>query len=177
MWAAFIIVWLISALTTKRAARRAWWRLWWLRLGALAVIFIVLRYESARGHGNFISGMVFNAPLNILGLLLAAAGVGLAVWARFYLGSNWGMPMSLRQGHELVTTGPYALLRHPIYTGILLAAIGSSLINLWWLVLFFTSAIYFTYSTRVEDKDMAEHFPETYGAYHARTYRLIPFVW
>ena len=63
----------------------------------------------------------------ILGVALCALGVGLAIYARFYLGSNWGLPMSRKANPELITSGPYAFVRHPIYSGLLLAMIGSAL--------------------------------------------------
>ncbi|MGH8300548.1 MAG: methyltransferase family protein, partial [Steroidobacteraceae bacterium] len=93
------------------------------------------------------------------------------------LGRNWGMPMSLRQGHELVTSGPYAYVRHPIYTGIMLAMIGSALaVGLLWLLLFALYFAYFLFSARTEEQMMLAQFPDTYPAYRRRTRMLIPFV-
>ena len=87
------------------------------------------------------------------------------------------MPMTLRQGHELVTTGPYRYVRHPIYAGILLAMLGSALaIGLWWLAVFFLSAIHFVYAAKKEESLMLEQFPDTYPAYKNRTKMLVPFV-
>jgi protein-S-isoprenylcysteine O-methyltransferase Ste14 len=119
---------------------------------------------------------VHSPALNILGLTLAAAGVALAIWARFYLGRNWGMPLSIKENPELVTTGPYAYIRNPIYTGILLALLGSSLIIWWWFVIFAWSAVYFVYASRGEEKIMLREFPDTYPAYKARTKMLVPFI-
>ena len=87
------------------------------------------------------------------------------------------MPMSLREGHELVTTGPYAYVRHPIYTGILLAFMGSTLVQ-WFpgillLVAFFA---YFVYAAKVEERSMMRQFPNEYAAYIKRTKMLVPFL-
>lgn len=112
-----------------------------------------------------------------VGVWLCVAGIGFAVWARVYLGRNWGMPMSLRQGHELVTSGPYAYVRHPIYTGLMLAMIGSAVTEgLLWLLLFAFYFAYFLVGARTEEKMMVAQFPDAYPAYRRRTKMLIPFV-
>jgi protein-S-isoprenylcysteine O-methyltransferase len=86
--------------------------------------------------------------------------------------------MSLKTGHELVTTGPYRLVRHPIYAGILTAVLGSTLVaGGFWLVLFLVAAPFFVYSAKTEERLMMQQFPETYPDYKKRTYALIPFVW
>jgi protein-S-isoprenylcysteine O-methyltransferase Ste14 len=108
---------------------------------------------------------------------LVLLGFGFALWARMHLGRNWGIPMSLRQGHELVTSGPYAYVRHPIYSGLMLAMIGSVLaVGLVWLALLVISFVYFLVSARTEEKMMVAQFPDAYPAYRQRTRMLIPFV-
>ncbi len=108
---------------------------------------------------------------------MCLVGFGFAVWARIHIGRNWGMPMSLRQDHELVTSGPYAYIRHPIYTGIMLAMIGSVLaVGVLWLLLFVLYFVYFIISARTEERMMIAQFPDTYPAYRRRTKMLIPFV-
>ncbi len=114
----------------------------------------------------------------IAGIIMCASGMTFAVWARRTLGRNWGMPMSLQEEHELVTNGPYAWVRHPIYTGILLALFGSSLVEgTFCFLIFLIFAIYFVYSAKTEEKLMTEQFPSVYPAYVARTKMLIPLVW
>jgi protein-S-isoprenylcysteine O-methyltransferase Ste14 len=121
--------------------------------------------------------VVHDVALRTMGTILFAAGLALAVWARAHLGRNWGMPMTQKDEPELVTTGPYRLIRHPIYTGILLAVLGSSLaMNLYWLVGLVVIGAYFVYSATVEERQLASSFPATYPGYRARTKMLIPFV-
>lgn len=87
------------------------------------------------------------------------------------------MPMAVKEAPELVTTGPYATVRHPIYTGVILAILGSTLTGgWWWLVIFVISTAYFIYAAMREEKEMAKTFPDTYPAYKARTKMLIPYV-
>ncbi|MGB8964770.1 MAG: isoprenylcysteine carboxylmethyltransferase family protein [Candidatus Cybelea sp.] len=110
-----------------------------------------------------------------VGVALCALGIGVAIWARTVLGRNWGMPMSLREGHELVTTGPYAFVRHPIYTGILLAVAGTTLVEWFpWMVLLV--GFYFVYAAKVEERSMTRQFPGEYPDYKNRTKMLIPLL-
>ena len=112
-----------------------------------------------------------------VGLAMFVSGLALAVWARVYLGRNWGMPMTQKDEPELVTSGPYRFVRHPIYSGILLAALGTAVaLTLYWLIVFAGIAVYFIYSARVEEGIMTSLFPRAYPGYRARTKMLIPFV-
>ena len=104
-------------------------------------------------------------------------GLALAIWARVYLGRNWGMPMSQKADPELVTTGPYRSIRHPIYSGIILAMVGTTIaVSLYWLVAAVLIGAYFTYSAVAEERFMAIRFPESYPGYKRSTKMLIPFV-
>jgi protein-S-isoprenylcysteine O-methyltransferase Ste14 len=184
LWVAFLLYWLILALFNKKASPDAPWRTaWGVRLAvAVVAVLLILSSRRAAAPGLLASiGRVLAIHAGIaaqwLGLGLCLAGFGFAIWARGHLGRNWGMPMSLRQEHELVTSGPYAYARHPIYTGILLAMIGSVLARgPAWLLLFLIAFAYFLYSARTEEKMMLAQFPEAYAAYRRRTRMLIPFV-
>lgn len=90
-------------------------------------------------------------------------------------GRNWGLPMSRKEQPELVTSGPYALIRHPIYTGLILAMLGSaSAVNVLLALLLVPVGAYFIYSARREEAVMLQQFPEQYAAYMARTGMLAP---
>jgi protein-S-isoprenylcysteine O-methyltransferase Ste14 len=182
LWIAFVLCWLILGQFNKRASRSARWTGWGARLVIIAGVLVVMSFQRHAGAG-WAAAVRRAAPLHP-GILAQWAGVGLclvgfgfAFWARVHLGRNWGMPMSLRQGHELVTSGPYAYVRHPIYSGIMLAMIGSALaVGLLWLALFVLYFAYFLFSARTEEKMMLAQFPGAYPAYRRRTKMLIPFV-
>ena len=112
-----------------------------------------------------------------VGLVLFALGLGFAIWARVHIGRNWGTPMTQKVEPELVTSGPYRLVRHPIYSGILTAGIGSALALSWfWLVPVALAGSYFVYAATVEERYLAGEFPDTYPAYKRSTKMLVPFV-
>jgi protein-S-isoprenylcysteine O-methyltransferase Ste14 len=175
IWIIFLVVWALAALTAKRDApgtRRRWFI---YRLGVLALVYILIRYTDFFNLiGSYRSS---NLIIEGLGVVLTVLGVGVAIWARLYLGRNWGMPMSQREDPELVTTGPYAYVRHPIYSGILLALVGSALtLGASFAIFFLVSTFYFLYSAPIEEKNMAQRFPDAYPAYKKRTKMLIPFL-
>ena len=108
--------------------------------------------------------------------LLTAAGLLFTVWARVHLGRNWSGTVTIKQGHELVTDGPYARVRHPIYTGLLAAFVGWALARGEWrgvlAVLIVWAALW--RKLRLEERWMAERFGEQYLAYRRRVPALIP---
>ena len=143
---------------------------------AFAVIVALVRFPGSRAFLARASATV-NSTEAGAGLILCLAGFALAVWARLHLGRNWGMPMTFKEGHDLVTGGPYGYIRHPIYTGMLLAIFGSALVTgPVLLAVFVGMAIYCVYSARTEEGLMMQAFPEQYTQYKRRTKAFIPFV-
>jgi protein-S-isoprenylcysteine O-methyltransferase Ste14 len=115
--------------------------------------------------------------LAAIGALLFVCGIALAVWARLHLGRNWGMPMTQRTEPELVTSGPYRFVRHPIYTGLLTALLGTALVNnLLGLIVVAVLVAYFYYCGTVEERNLVATFPKAYPEYRSRTKMLIPFL-
>ena len=182
LWTVFVLCWLVLALFNKKASRNTpAWAGWGVRAAILVgvLIFVPFRRHAAAGLIASINRSVpqLGATGQWVGVGLCLIGIAFAVWARLYLGRNWGMPMSLRRGHELVTSGPYRYVRHPIYSGIMLAMIGSAVTESpLWMLLFALYFAYFLFSARSEEKTMLAQFPETYPAYRRRTKMLIPLV-
>jgi len=170
-WAAFWLYWLVAAFSMKRGRVR-WSRE--LRIRAVIVVLVVLlvRFGAFRGHR-----LTTDPWRAALGLVLFALGLGFAVWARRHLGRNWGTPMAQKDEPELVTTGPYHLVRHPIYSGILVAGVGTAVALSWvWLTAVLIAGVYFVYSATVEERYMTERFPDEYPAYKRSTKMLVPFI-
>ena len=170
-WAAFWLYWIVAAFSMKRG-RIPWSRELGIRVVIVAVAILLLRVGAFRGYAA--NADPWRAGV---GLALFALGLGLAVWARVQLGRNWGTPMSQKQEPELVTSGPYRLVRHPIYSGILVAGVGTAVALSWlWLTAFALAALYFVYAATVEERYLAEQFPEDYPRYRHATSMLVPFV-
>jgi protein-S-isoprenylcysteine O-methyltransferase Ste14 len=143
------------------------------RVAFFVIVILVTRSGVFKGHHAIVS----NPILQGIGMALFLTGLGLAVWARVYLGRNWGTPMSERVDAELVTTGPYRYIRNPIYSGLILAAIGTAVAVSWyWLVAVVFMGAYFIYSATVEEHIMERLFPNDYPAYKRSTKMLIPLI-
>ena len=186
-WTAFLLVWGVTALFVKRDVRggdyaAAWQRYWVLRL-AVAVLIAILAVRLGGRAGS--SGAVFLRGIFTLPLALGwaaaaftAIGIGFAIWARVSLGRNWSPRPAVKEHHELVTTGPYAYVRHPIYAGLMLATLGTALIGtIFGIVMFIGISIFFAFRIDKEERLMLELFPTQYPQYQTHTKRLVPFVW
>jgi protein-S-isoprenylcysteine O-methyltransferase Ste14 len=172
VWVVFWAYWFVAAIGAKRGQSGGWSGLAGLRVLILAAFFIVVRDVGLRGHslrpGPVLAG---------IGLALFLPGLALAVWARLYIGRNWGTPMSRKAEPELVTTGPYHRIRHPIYSGLILAMIGTALATtLYGLIAVAVLSGFFIYSAAREEAYLTEQFQDTYRDYKHSTKMLIPFV-
>lgn len=188
-WAVFLLVWAIAALGVKRDVRRGgfasvWSSAWPLRLLiALSLVAAAFRMgvSSRPQRGVFGRHAALFLPSAALGWTAAALvviGVTFAIWARFALGRNWSPRPSVKEHHELVTNGPYRYVRHPIYTGMLIAAFGSALTgSVFAIIVFVLASVLFLSRIPREEKIMLDLFPNVYPSYQTRTKRLIPLVW
>jgi protein-S-isoprenylcysteine O-methyltransferase Ste14 len=182
LWLVFVAYWAVAAVGAKRnTSNRLWGRGIGLRLIMILLIAAMMRSPTLR---EFLADTQRSAShsdiLGWTGVVLCVFGFGLAIIARWHLGRNWGMPMSDKEQPELVTSGPYAFIRHPIYTGLILAMLGSAIgVNIFWLVLLVPVGAYFICSARREEAAMLQLFPQLYSAYMAGTGMLAPrlFRW
>jgi protein-S-isoprenylcysteine O-methyltransferase Ste14 len=179
LWLLFIVYWAISALSAKRSLGTiAWWKQGLLRVAIVVLIIAAFRVTGARHLLHHVEAyQAHSILLGAIGAVFVLLGVGLAIFARAYLGRNWGMPMSRKAEPELVTGGPYAFVRHPIYSGIILALLGSAMgESAVWAVPLIFAVPYFIYSARREEELMCEQFPGQYPDYKRRTKMIVPFV-
>lgn len=168
-WVIFWVYWFVSAFGVKegRASRRR------IPLNGLSALSVLLLLRASRGGGLAVHSPVLEA----IGAVVFASGLALAIWARVHLGRNWGMPMTQKAEPELVTSGPYRFVRHPIYSGLLAGLLGTALAtNLIGLIVVVILGGYFYSSASVEEKNLTATFPTAYPAYRASTKMLIPFV-
>jgi protein-S-isoprenylcysteine O-methyltransferase Ste14 len=113
-----------------------------------------------------------------LGAAVMVAGLLFAIWAREYLGRNWSSSVTIKQDHELITSGPYAVVRHPIYTGILTGFLGTAIALSQVRGFIAVALIFLAYWTklRMEEQWMRSQFGETYATYARHTTALVPYV-
>lgn len=168
-WIVFWIYWLAAASTSKESVSGGWRT----RLMGVSAIGVFLIAGVLRGGSLAVHSVILEA----VGAALFACGIALAVWARVHLGRNWGMPMTQRAEPELVTSGPYRFVRHPIYTGLLIAILGTALVNnLLGLIVVAVLVAYFYYCGTVEERNLTAAFPKAYLEYRSRMKMLIPFL-
>ena len=172
IWIAFWVYWLAAAASGVKSGRTRWGRFAGTRIVLVLLALLLIRTRTFKGQ------TITKDPwLQAVGLVVFLSGLALAIWARRYLGRNWGMPMSEKVDPELVTSGPYRRVRHPIYSGIILAMIGTAIAVSWyWLLAVVLLGVYFVYSAVMEERYMAVRFPDTYPAYKRSTKMLLPFV-
>ncbi len=178
MWAAWAIYWWATSFDVKATTRREplWSRA--LHLGPMFLAAAILwapRLDVAALDARFMAW----APWEFWGgAALTGAGLAFSVWARRHLGRNWSAIVTLKQDHELVTSGPYALVRHPIYTGLLAGFLGSAFALGQWRGLLAVAIFYFSAlrKYRLEERWMRERFGVAYDAYRARVKALVPFL-
>jgi protein-S-isoprenylcysteine O-methyltransferase Ste14 len=177
-WEALAVVWLAGMAFTKRTIRSqpAGTRLFHVVLVLLGFSLVCGRWFSVGWLGKrFIPD---THALALTGLSLTVAGCIFAIWARLKLGSNWSGRATVKMGHELVMSGPYALTRHPIYTGIIVGVVGSALAYGEWRCILGVLILLVAFKGKMgqEEKLMMQTFPESYPVYRQRVKALIPGV-
>jgi protein-S-isoprenylcysteine O-methyltransferase len=180
LWTGFGILWVLAAVTTKRAVKvqsRG------SRLFQAVVVFIGLMLIF-NFDGWFVTGWLTvrltpeSTAVVLSGVVLVVAGMLFSVWARFVLGRNWSGTVTIKQNHELIQRGPYQIVRHPIYTGILIALLGTALI--YGITRCFVGiplvALGFWLKLQIEEQFMLQQFGPQYADYRQQVRALIPFV-
>jgi protein-S-isoprenylcysteine O-methyltransferase Ste14 len=178
MWVIFTLYWLWGWLRVKSAKRKEPLlpRLlkYWLPLAiAIALIGPGDWFGSSWLHARMYPASV---AIAVLGALLTMLGVAFACWARYVLGRNWSSVVQVKQDHELIQSGPYRWVRHPIYTGLLLAFVGTAMAIGEWrgLICVVIVAVSFWFKLKLEERWMRDNFGVAYENYMQRTKALIP---
>lgn len=175
-WIVFGTYWAVSALGQKAAKKRENLLERLRHIIPMAVACALLSWSDV-GYGRLGQRFVPETEaLNLLGLVLAGAGLAFAIWARWHLGANWSAIVSIREEHELIRTGPYRAVRHPIYTGMLLAVTGTVLIvgEFRALIAFAIVLASFYLKARKEEYWLAHEFGERFEAHAKGTGMFLP---
>jgi protein-S-isoprenylcysteine O-methyltransferase Ste14 len=176
LWILFGLYWLVSALRLKKTKKRESWLQRLLYVLPLFVASSLLSRPEA--HYGWLGGRFVpdTTAVRWTGVLLTAAGVAIAVWARFHLGANWSGVVTLKEGHELIRTGPYTRIRHPIYTGILLALLGTAVAmgEVRGLIAVAITWLSFYLKARREEAFLAQEFGPRFAEHQLHTGMFLP---
>ncbi|HXQ79928.1 MAG TPA: isoprenylcysteine carboxylmethyltransferase family protein [Opitutaceae bacterium] len=175
LWLGAVAYWVFSARGNKRTVYRS--NPVWRMLSGIGIVGLFVLFDA---FPEFFHKHVYVATQagEAAGIMTCAAGLALAIWARHTLGRNWSGTPTIKEGHELVENGPYRLVRHPIYTGILVAVAGTGIGSGQVKHLFILGAALALLwaKLRIEEGLMLRQFPHAYPGYMKRTKALIPFV-
>jgi len=177
-WVVFIVVWAALSLTVKRSVRRELWGSRLLVIAANGAGYVLIFASDSRLGALDIEWTHATLAPCVAGFVLTVAGIAFAIWARLYIGRNWSSSVTIKQDHQLIRTGPYSLVRHPIYFGIILASLGTALAlrQVRGLIGLPIIVAGFWYKAHVEERFMLKHFGPEYQGYRRETRALIPFV-
>jgi protein-S-isoprenylcysteine O-methyltransferase Ste14 len=180
IWALLLLYWLWSARTAKRSAlHEPWWQrllLYWLPLVAAGLLL---------GPGEWFGRSLLREQFvphsfaaQTCGLVLCFAGAGLAIWSRHVLGTNWSSEVQLKENHELIERGPYRIIRHPIYLGLLTLFLGNAILVGDWRGLLAVAIVFASFwrKLRVEERWLGRNFGRSYQDYVRRTHALFPGI-
>jgi len=176
-WITFVVYWFVSALGQKAIAEKqniasalahripvglGWFLLAYPRLGPPWNLMLMPRRDWALASGT----------------VICVFGLFVTLWARWTLAGNWSSDVTFKRDHELVKTGPYRFVRHPIYTGLLVMGVGTAVtvgqLHCW--VGIVITGIGFWIKLKQEERLMLRHFPDQYPAYQKEVKALVPFV-
>ena len=156
-WCVFVVYWLVSAIKTRATREKESFASRYAVL-LIEIVAFALIFNHRTGIG-FLGNRV--VPRNLMGPIIGTAltwmGIGLAIWARYHLAEYWSARVTIKEGHQLIRTGPYARLRHPIYSGLVLAAIGSAVVIDRWRCVFGVCLVLIGYCIKAKKEENHAH--------------------
>jgi protein-S-isoprenylcysteine O-methyltransferase Ste14 len=178
LWVLWGLYWLISAAGTKVTQRREALGSRLAHVLPLLIGGVLIGWRNVPWHWLAVRLWPRSLAAYWIGVALIAAGLAFSVWARAHLGRNWSGTVTVKEGHELIRTGPYGIVRHPIYTGLITALLGTAITSgtvraaLGLLIM----TVSLVRKSRIEEAFMRETFPGEYPRYAAEVPALIPFT-
>jgi protein-S-isoprenylcysteine O-methyltransferase Ste14 len=177
LWVAWLVYWAIASIGTKPSTR--------VQSGSARMLYLVplivagvLLFEPLRLGVLDVRVIPRSWEGALVGLVIVVTGLLFAVWARVHLGANWSGEVTVKEGHELIQSGPYRLVRHPIYTGLIVALVGTAVALGSWrgALAVIIAAASFWWKLKLEERWMLETFGDEYRKYQSRAAALIPFL-
>ena len=177
-WILFCVIWVLASVSSKRSIYRETTvrrlRYWIL----LLLAFLLLTRRHRLPYPFDVRIIPATGAVQWMAGTLCIASLGFCVWARATLGRNWSGTITLKEGHELIERGPYRLVRHPIYTGMMAMILATAITfrHLGGFVAVILAFASFWIKLGEEEKLMLQQFPDQYGSYQQRVKRIIPFL-
>lgn len=175
LWLGITLYWIISAVNISGGHRGSEIFSFIKLIGSALIIYLPLPF------GGSFATQLFSPTLltGLIGISLCLTGIALMAWSRVHLGRNWSGNVIIQQGHKLISNGPYKYIRHPIYSGGLLAMLATAMVvgyifSFLWVAFCVLGLVM---KMREEEKLLSEQFPSEYPLYKKRTKMLVPFVW
>jgi protein-S-isoprenylcysteine O-methyltransferase Ste14 len=179
IWIIFLAIMFIPALTASVPAERRSSRYIGQSCILVIIVVILIIILSRFGAGALVFRLIPDSPLaGVAGVLFAITGLSFSLWARFHLGRYWSSMVMIKVGHQLIRTGPYRIVRNPIYSGILLAFAGAAVaigeLPAFIALLIGIASIWV--KVKAEEEILLEKFGEEYRQYKREVKALIPFI-
>jgi protein-S-isoprenylcysteine O-methyltransferase Ste14 len=175
-WLIFLVYWFISARKLKSVKQREPRGERLVQIMVMAVAYILMFNDQMSRGWLGIRFIEASPAIGKFGLALTVAGIAFAIWARWHLGENWSATVTLKEGHELINTGPYRRIRHPIYTGMLLAFVGTALTLGEYRALISIGIVLVAFYAKAkkEEQFLAQEFGEKFREHSRRTGMFLP---
>ena len=183
-WIIFLVYWVLHWRSVKATKETAWksQRTGWIIAWILVIGYFLSpwRRDTFLNRSDLALFSVFGTTaVQIIGIIFLISGLVIAILARKTLADNWSGNVELKKDHKLITTGIYAYVRHPIYTGVSFMVFGTFLLyhSILAILLLFIIVGFLSYKLKREEILLLKHFPKEYPAYMRRTKALIPFIY
>jgi protein-S-isoprenylcysteine O-methyltransferase Ste14 len=175
-WLVILVYWFISAQKLKSVKQREPRGERLIQIAFMAAAYILMFNDQMSRGWLGIRFVEASPSIGKLGVALTVAGIAFAIWARWHLGENWSATVTLKKGHELINTGPYRRIRHPIYTGMLLAFVGTALALGEYRALISVGIVLVAFYAKAkkEERFLAQEFGEKFREHSHRTGMFLP---
>ena len=179
MWGVWALYWLIASINVKISVRKESVASRMSHLVPIAIA-VALLFGWPRLQRPDIAAQLAPAAAWLFraGAVLTASGLLFAVWARVHLGRNWSATVTIKEQHELIADGPYRFVRHPIYTGLLVAVIGTAVARADWRGILAAAIVFWALWRKltIEERWLGQEFGAAYADYRSRVAALVPFI-
>jgi protein-S-isoprenylcysteine O-methyltransferase Ste14 len=171
----FVVYMAVESFRVRQGEKRRFEIRFWIFAAGFVLVLVFRKWIAIHAGKMYWAQSTFTDALSDIAVLM---GLVVILWSRRTLGQSWSSEIVIQEHHDLIEIGPYARVRHPMYSGILLMLLGVAIYfgHYMWIVIFVCSLFGLYFKSRMEEKLLSGNFPG-YAEYEKRTKALIPFVW